>query len=193
MYEKRSSAMHHIYLHLLSKIMKKRTYLGLLLALLLNSLYTQAQVSKAEMQVSGLTCSMCQLATQKAVKTLDFVADIQPDLNSANFVITFKKDKIVNPDLLAKKVKGAGFSISKLVLTYTFANLKIANGTSFTYGGAQFSFLNVAAKTLDGATKITVLDKDFVSAGTYKQLASKGGESYRTGKMGNTRNYHLGL
>jgi copper chaperone CopZ len=95
--------MHHIYLHLLSKIMKKRTYLGLLLALLLNSLYTQAQVSKAEMQVSGLTCSMCQLATQKAVKTLDFVADIQPDLNSANFVITFKKDKIVNPDLLAKK------------------------------------------------------------------------------------------
>jgi len=185
--------MHHIYLHHLSKIMKKRTYLGLILALLLHSLYTQAQVSKAEMQVSGLTCSMCQLATQKAVKTLDFVADIQPDLNSANFVITFKKDKIVNPDLLAKKVKGAGFSISKLVLTYTFANLKIANGTSFTYGAAQFSFLNVAAKTLDGATKITVLDKDFVSAGTYKQLASKGGESYRTGKMGNTRNYHIGL
>lgn len=185
--------MHNIHLHYLSNIMKKRTYLGLLIALLLNSLYTQAQVSKAEMQVSGLTCSMCQLATQKAVKTLDFVADIQPDLNNTNFVITFKKDKTVNPDLLAKKVKGAGFSVSKLVLTYTFSELKIANGTSFTYGGAQFSFLNVGAKTLNGATKITLLDKDFVSSGTYKQLVSKGGESYRTGKMGNTRNYHVGL
>jgi copper chaperone CopZ len=185
--------MHNIHLHYLSKIMKKRTYLGLLIALLLNSLYTHAQVSKAEMQVSGLTCSMCQLATQKAVKTLDFVADIQPDLNNTNFVITFKKDKTVNPDLLAKKVKGAGFSVSKLVLTYTFSDLKIENGSTFTYGGAQFSFLNVAAKTLDGATKITLLDKDFVSAGTYKQLASKGGESYRTGKMGNIRNYHVGL
>jgi copper chaperone CopZ len=185
--------MHNIHHHYISKIMKKRTYLGLLLALLLNSLYTQAQVSKAEMQVSGLTCSMCQLATQKAVKTLDFVADIEPDLNNTNFVITFKKDKTVNPDLLAKKVKGAGFSVSKLVLTYTFSDLKIANGASFTYGGAQFSFLNVTAKTLDGATKITLLDKDFVSAGTYKQLASKGGESYRTGKIANTRNYHVGL
>jgi copper chaperone CopZ len=185
--------MHNNHHHYISKIMKKRSYLGLLLALLLNSLYTQAQVSKAEMQVSGLTCSMCQLATQKAVKTLDFVADIQPDLNNTNFIITFKKDKTVNPDLLAKKVKGAGFSVSKLVLTYTFSDLKIANGSSFTYGGAQFSFLNVAAKTLDGATKITLLDKDFVSAGTYKQLASKGGESYQTGKIGNTRNYHVGL
>ncbi|MFM6954363.1 MAG: heavy-metal-associated domain-containing protein [Sphingobacteriaceae bacterium] len=173
--------------------MKKRTYLGLILVLLLSSLYTQAQVSKAEIQVSGLTCSLCQLATQKAVRTLDFVADIQPDLNKNIFIITFKSGKTVKPDLLAKKVKGAGFSVSKLVLTYSFSKLKISNGTTFTYGGASFSFMNVSGQTLDGPTRITLLDKDFVSAGTYKKLAATADESYQTGKTNGTRNYHISL
>lgn len=174
--------------------MKKLTYVGMISALILCSNSLLAQVNKAEMQVSGLTCSMCQLATQKAVKTLDFVADIQPDLNNTTFVITFKKDKTVNPDLLKKKVQGAGFSVSKLVLTYAFNNFKPSVQRTFNYGGASYLFIHGTSKTLDGPTKITILDKDFVPSGEYKKMAANSTiESYKTGKSGSTRVYHISL
>lgn len=174
--------------------MKKLSYLAFIMALFICPILSSAQVSKAEMQVSGLTCSMCQLATQKAVKTLDFVADIQPDLNNTTFIVTFKKDKTVNPDLLKKKVQGAGFSVSKLVLTYTFSDFKLGTQTSFNYGGANYRFITDGTKTLDGPTKITILDNGFVPAGAYKKMAANSKiESYKTGKSGSSRVYHISL
>ena len=41
----------------------------------------KAQFTKAELQVSGLTCSMCSKATEKSLRTLDFIGDIKADLN----------------------------------------------------------------------------------------------------------------
>ena len=96
-------------------------------AFLLLSFTANAQFEKADVQVSGLTCSLCQLATQKALKTLDFVSDIKPDLNKNIYVLTFKKDKAVDLDLIKKKVKEAGFSVSKLVATFNFNKLSVSN------------------------------------------------------------------
>ena len=48
------------------------------------------QITSAEMQVTGLTCSMCSQATEKSIRTLSYVADVKPDLNRNLFVITFK-------------------------------------------------------------------------------------------------------
>jgi len=41
----------------------------------------KAQFTKAELQVSGLTCSMCSKATEKSLRTLGFIGDIKADLN----------------------------------------------------------------------------------------------------------------
>jgi copper chaperone CopZ len=154
----------------------------------------KAQFTKADVQVSGLTCSMCQLATQKSLKTLDFVSDIKPDLNKNVYVLTFKKGKTVDLDLIKKKVKDAGFSVSKLVASFDFDNVKISDNFHYKYGGNVYHFMNVAPKTLDGPVRITVLDKDFIPAGEFKKYAASTKYAcYNTRKMGSDKIYHVTL
>ncbi len=152
----------------------------------------QAQFIKADVQVSGLTCSMCQLATEKALKTLDFVSDIKPDLNKNVYVITFKKDKNVNLDQIKNKVKGAGFSVSKLVATVNFNDVKVSNNFQYKYLGQTYHFVNVPAKSLSGSTRITLLDKGFIPDNTFKKNVSEiKAPGYKTGQVGGARVYHV--
>ncbi|HEY1010353.1 MAG: heavy-metal-associated domain-containing protein [Daejeonella sp.] len=152
----------------------------------------QAQFIKADVQVSGLTCSMCQLATEKALKTLDFVSDIKPDLNKNVYVVTFKKDKNVNLDQIKNKVKGAGFSVSKLVATVNFDDVKITNNFQYKYRGNTYQFVNVPAKNLNGLTRITLLDKGFIPDNNFKKNVSEiKAPGYKTGQLGGARVYHV--
>lgn len=154
----------------------------------------KAQFVKAEVQVSGLTCSMCQLATEKALKSLDFVSEIKPDLNKNVYLVSFKKDKKVNLDLMKKKVKDAGFSVSKLVAIFNFDQLKINKDFHFDYAGSKYHFMDVDAQTLNGQVRFTVVDKDFIPAGDYKKWAAKTTMScYESGKMDGVRTYHVTL
>jgi copper chaperone CopZ len=93
-----------------------------------------AQFTKAELQVSGLTCSMCSKATEKSLRTLGFIGDVKADLNRNVFVLTFKNNAPVNLEQISKKVQGAGFSVSNLKATFNFANVKITD-KQFNYGG----------------------------------------------------------
>jgi copper chaperone CopZ len=151
-----------------------------------------AQFIKADVQVSGLTCSMCQLATEKALKTLDFVSDIKPDLNKNIYVVTFKKDKNVNLDQIKNKVKGAGFSVSKLVATINFNDVKVSNNFQYKYLGNTFHFVNVPARSLTGSTRVTLLDKGFIPDNTFKKnVAEIKAPGYKTGMIAGNRVYHV--
>ncbi|HCN84111.1 MAG TPA: hypothetical protein DIT07_10910, partial [Sphingobacteriaceae bacterium] len=116
----------------------KLTALLLLTGLSLNA---SAQFEKAEVYVSGMTCSMCQLATQKALKTIDFISDIKPDLTKNSFVLTFRNDRPVNFDMIRKKIKDAGFSVSKLVTTFNFNKTAVSN-SQFSYEGSSYRFIS---------------------------------------------------
>lgn len=152
----------------------------------------RAEFIKAELQVSGLTCSMCQLATQKSLKTIGFISDIKPDLNRNVYVLTFKKGVPVNLDLIKKKVKDAGFSVSKLVASFRFDNVKISNNFHYNYGGNIYHFMGVPQKLLNGATQITILDKDFTPSAQHKKLAANTTYGcFKSGKMGSSRVYHV--
>lgn len=165
----------------------------ILLAVLAISITSvQAQFVKADLQVSGLTCSMCSKATEKSLRTLTFINDIKPDLNRNLFVITFKKDVPVNLDAISKKVQDAGFSVNKLTASFNFDNLKIDNNFHFNYAGNTYHFLNVKAETLNGITPVTVIDKNFISASTYKKYAAQTTfPCYKSGMMGSQKVYHL--
>ncbi|HJP63989.1 MAG TPA: hypothetical protein VJ844_11120, partial [Mucilaginibacter sp.] len=52
-----------------------------LVLILFSATAAKAQFTKAELQVSGLTCSMCSKATEKSLRTLGFIDDIKADLN----------------------------------------------------------------------------------------------------------------
>src|ERR1700742_1182626 len=107
----------------------------------------KAQFTKAELQVSGLTCSMCSKATEKSLRTLNFIGDIKADLNRNVFVITFKKDVPVSLDQISKKVEGAGFFVNSLKATFDFDNVKINNNV-FSYGGDSYRVANDTGKAL---------------------------------------------
>ncbi len=172
--------------------MKTIKYIAVVILLTLVSTNLRAEFIKAEVQVSGLTCSMCQLATEKSLKTLDFVSEIKPDLNKNIYIITFKKGKNVNLDQIKKKVKDAGFSVSKLVAVFDFDNVKVSNAFTYKFAGSNYYFMNVPAKTLNGSTRLTILDKDFVPAAEYKKMAaSNKAASYKTGQTGTVRTYHV--
>ncbi|RYZ94149.1 MAG: copper chaperone, partial [Sphingobacteriaceae bacterium] len=110
--------------------------------------------------VSGLTCSMCSKATEKTLRTLDFVSDIKPDLNHNIFLITFKKDVPVNFEKLSSKVQSAGFSVNNLSAVFNFKNVQLNNDV-FNYSGYKFHLVNAGSKTLNGPVAITFVDKGF--------------------------------
>lgn len=174
-----------------------RIFFSFLLLLTLNKATAQ-QISAVELQVTGLTCSMCSQATEKALKTLPYVENVSPDLNKNLFNVTFKKGSQVNFDQLNKKVKDAGFSIGKLEATVIFNQAKVDEEGQAIVGNQVYRFANVKNKTLNGPTKVSVIDKSFISSSTYKQkLNTVKFDSYPTG-MGivngkKTRIYHLSI
>ena len=156
------------------------------------------QISSVEMQVTGLTCSMCSQATEKSIRTLDYVGNVTPDLNRNLFVVTFKKDKPVSLDQLNKKVKDAGFSVGQLEAVINFNQLKIDEDGQAIVGNTVYRFANAKGKTLNGPTKVTVIDKNFVSNAVFKKQASTFKvDSYATGigtvNGKKTRIYHLSI
>jgi copper chaperone CopZ len=72
----------------------------------------KAQFTKAELQVSGLTCSLCARTTEKSLKALPFVSEIKPDLIRNVYFITFKNDVPVNFEEISKKVKTRAFRLA---------------------------------------------------------------------------------
>ena len=148
----------------------------------------KAQFSKAELQVSGLTCSLCARTTEKSLKALPFISDIKPDLIHNVYFITFKDNVPVNFEEISKKVRSSGFSVSYLKTTFNFNNTKVADN-AFTYGSDTYKLLN-ADKALTGPVLLTIVDKGFAPMSVTKKHLGKNPEETPTGAG---RVYHLAI
>jgi len=131
-----------------------------------------AQFTKAELQVSGLTCALCSKATEKSLKTLPFIGDIKTDLMHNIFVLTFKNGEPVNFDQISKKVQDAGFFVNSLKATFDFDKVKVA-GNHFSYGGDTYQVMNGADKPLNGPVAVTIVDKGFAPKSVSKKYLSQ--------------------
>ncbi len=139
-----------------------------ILAILL-SFASRAQVSGVSLQASGLTCSLCSNAINKALKSLDFVDKVQANIKNSSFDISFKPGARVDFDQLKKKVENAGFSVAKFTATVHFDHVAVVNDNHVVIGDMVYHFLNVNNQTLNGDKAIRLLDKGFVSAKEYKK------------------------
>lgn len=156
------------------------------------------QISTADLQVTGLTCSMCSNATQKSLETLSFISSVKPDLNKNIFVLTFKKDANINLDLVRKKVQDAGFSVGGLTADFNFNQVKIDDKGQAIVDGNVYRFINAKNKTLNGTVKASLIDKNFISGSAFKkQATSVDSDAYANGTTvvngKKTRVYHLVL
>jgi copper chaperone CopZ len=152
-----------------SAIMKKVSFLITFLSI---AFISSAQFTKTELQASGLTCSMCSNAINKALKTLPFVASVSTDLNKNMFTITYKDGQPVDFDAVRKKVEGAGFSVANMWVYANMNNLAITNNEHVSLGGLNLHFMHVKDQTLQGEKKLRVIDKSFVSSKEFKTFSA---------------------
>ena len=116
------------------------------------------QITTAELQVNGLTCSMCSRATETALRSLNFIEDVTPDLNKNLFVLKFKKEANINPELLKEKVEDAGFSVGTLSTALNFSQTKLDEEGKTTINGFTYQFINGKDKVLNGTVKATLVN-----------------------------------
>lgn len=161
---------------------------------ILFTLQANAQVSKATLQASGLTCAMCSKAVYKALAAVPFVASVQSNIEASTYELAFKNGSKPDFDALSKAVTNAGFSVSMLKVTAKFNDVKVQNDAHVTMNNQLFHFINVTPQTLQGEKTISLVDKNFVTAKAskkYEKATAMG--CYQSGKMDGQRVYHVTL
>jgi copper chaperone CopZ len=138
---------------------------------LLASVIVNAQIIRAELTATGLTCSMCSKATYKQLTSISEVEKVEPDLNNTAFILYFKNGSSVNVNSLKEKVEEAGFAVGELVVVFNFKNQQAENNKSFTQNNITYTFMDTKSGILAGEAKVKILDKGFVVEKEYKKLS----------------------
>lgn len=122
---------------------------------------SNAQIVKADIIATGLTCSMCSKSIYKQLTSLPEVAAVDTDLNTNTFTVTMKPNTNVSPKIFKDNVEKAGFFIGSLVVTADSKTLA--------------NYINVEKKQISNAklVQVQILDKGFVTEKEFKKLAKK--------------------
>ncbi|MBP6755570.1 MAG: heavy-metal-associated domain-containing protein [Bacteroidia bacterium] len=142
----------------MKNITKLKTVISLLL--ILGSSYTNAQITKAEIRATGLTCSMCSNAINKQLKSLPEMVNVETDLNTNTFTVTLKDDNTLSPKVFKDKVEKAGFFVGSLIVTTKSETIKQAG----------YVVVNNASNT-NSEVQIQILDKGYVTDKEFKKLS----------------------
>lgn len=140
--------------------------------LMAGCLGAQAQFSKASLQASGLTCSMCSKAVKNALEKVPFVQSVGVDIKAQEYNLLFKEGATVNFDALQKAVEDAGFSVASLKVTAAVGELQLQKDEHVTIAGSAFHFLNANGQQVKGNIQFSLVDKNFVSAKEARKYAS---------------------
>jgi len=149
-----------------------------------------AQISKAEIVATGLTCSMCSNAINKQLKKLPEVENVAIDLNTNTFTVSLKKNNNISPKILKESVQKAGFFVGSMIITMNFDNQKIDENSKIKKDNLNLIFIDTNQKILNGLTKFKVLDKGYLVMKDFKKnlkIYSK----YASYNLDNEDDYHL--
>jgi len=139
--------------------------------ILLVSAIANAQIIRAELTATGLTCSMCSKATYKQLTSIPEVENVEPDLNNTAFILFFKSGSAVNISNIKEKVEEAGFAVGELLVVFNFKNQQAENNKTFTLDNSIYTFMDTKPGNLAGEVKVKILDKGFVVEKEYKKLS----------------------
>lgn len=154
-------------------------YSALIVLMVLFTTVSNAQISKAEIIATGLTCSMCSNAINKQLKSMPEVKNVEIDLNSNTFIVSLADNNSLSPSIFKEKVEKAGFFIGSLILTVDAETLK------------KKSFVVVDGKeSKNKEVQVQVLDKGYVTDKEFKKL-SKSYKNSATYAMNNEKDFHI--
>ena len=149
-----------------------------------------AQISKAEIVATGLTCSMCSNAINKQLKSLTEVDSVVIDLNTNTFVVHLKKEAMISPRILKERVEKAGFFVGSMIVTMNFDNTDISENIKVEKEGVALVIIDSKSKVLHGETKAKIMDKGYVTQKEYKKL-TKSLSKIPSYLDGNEDDYHI--
>jgi copper chaperone CopZ len=149
-----------------------------------------AQITKAKITATGLTCSMCSNAINKQLKKMPEVEKVETDLNSNTFTISLKKNNL-SPNNLKNNIEKTGFFVGSMVVSVAFDNQMISPNTSVSIGNWTVRFINVTNKSLDGSVDLKILNKGFVTQKEYKKWAASMFLSPTIGNIGNNNEVYF--
>ena len=144
-----------------------------IMLLMFSAITVNAEISKVTLQVSGLTCSMCNLSVIKSLQKLPFIQDIQPDVETAIYIITFKTGETVVLEDIKNAVKKSGFSVAQLIISTNFNNITIPENGEIASDSNTYFVINGKNKKLNGRVELKIVDKDFVSGKEFKNYKQK--------------------
>lgn len=153
----------------------KPQFLGsIILLCIIMSLCFQAnaQFETVYIGVNGLTCSQCSRTVEMRIRKLDFVADVQMNLQNTEGKIILAKNKKANMADLAQSVFDAGFSVRYLKADYNFDNQSFTSGPCFIFKGDEYVF-NSPPAALSGKQTLKFLGKKFMPKSEYKKIQEK--------------------
>ena len=146
---------------------------------LMFSIKSNAQIVKAEIRATGLTCSMCSNAINKQLKSMEEVVAVETDLNTNTFTVTLKEGNDLSPKVFKEKVEKAGFFIGSLLLT--------AKPETIT----KSSYILVNDKKSNALEiQFQVVDKGYVTEKEFKKL-SKSYKNVETYASNNEEDFHI--
>lgn len=144
-----------------------------LILTLLGFLNVKAQIQKAELVATGLTCSMCSNSIYKKLTAINGVDSVQIDLNANLFTIYLNKNQTLTPNDFKEAVEKAGFFIGSLVLYMPKENVNDIYGSVLITKNATFRILKQEKEIKQNLLKVKVINKGYVTAKEYKKMASK--------------------
>ena len=153
-----------------NKIVFMKTKMFFIIVLLSLCFGSFAQIKKASLQASGLTCAMCAKSVYTNLTSLSFVESVDTDLNASAFEIKFKEGQHIDPEAIRKKVEDAGFSVSQLHLEFDASSHKIEHDTHLKVGNSFYHFVNVKSKEYNGPITLHVIDKEFLTTKDHKKI-----------------------
>jgi len=154
-------------------------YIVLVSIVLIASTKATAQISKAEIRATGLTCSMCSNAINKQLKSLPEVVDVETDLNTNTFTVKLKEDNTLSPKVFKDRVEKAGFFIGTLILTTKLETIK----------QSTYVLINNVSNSIK-EVKFQVMDKGYVTEREFKKLL-KSLKNLATYASNNEDDYHI--
>ena len=150
----------------------------------------KAQFETVYIGVNGLTCSQCSRTVELSIRKLDFVSDVQMNLQHTEGKIILAKNKKADMEKIAQAVVNAGFSVRYLQADLNVDNSVTASGSCFNYNGDQYVFTEVPKTPLKGTVKLKFIGKKFMPKNDFKKV-----EAHMNDKCGSAtgKAYHVSM
>lgn len=145
----------------------------LTLSFLFLSVTAFGQISRADLGINGLTCSLCARSVERALLELDFIESVEMNLQQTQGTIIFKNDVPVHPDQIAEKVVDAGFSVRYLKMDIDLKKFRQISGGCYEINGRTFVLLVKPQPSAKSAITVRMIGEEFLPRKEFKKWDSK--------------------